>query len=412
MSLDTHAQIERLGAGPLTEQSLSKHVWPLFSSVLVRSAGIYLANHSLGRPLDQTREDVGKALGLWYERLDDAWDHDGWPAQLDRFRSLVATLIGAAGPKSIVPKTSAGQGLRAVLNALLMDRPLRIVSTRGEFDSIDFILKTYAHRGMLAVDWVEPNSFEDNVPTYEPGQIIERINSGTDLVVVSAAFFGTGQILGDLPRIAAAAHAANALLLIDAYHAAGVIRLSMEDDGVDFMIGGSYKYTRGGPGACWLAIHSSVFDRELRTLDTGWFAKREPFSYARPDEPEWAEGGDGWMESTPPIIPFCQAASGLEFTVRLGVDRIREYSLRQQAMLRAELREHGVPHFEPSKPGCFGGFTLVPSNNSHELAKNLKAHGVTTDARGPFVRFGPDLLNSDDELLRAARITSEVLRSQ
>lgn len=67
--------IAALGSGPLTEDGLRKHVFPLFSHTIARP-GIYLANHSLGRPLNQTQEDVRECIELWQSHLGDAWD--GW----------------------------------------------------------------------------------------------------------------------------------------------------------------------------------------------------------------------------------------------------------------------------------------------------------------------------------------------
>lgn len=391
----------------MAEAGLREHVWPLFSRVLGSNRKeIYLANHSLGRPLDQTALDVQRGLDLWYERLDGAWDDDAWPAEIDLFRARVAALIGLSDAKAVVPKTSGGQGLRAVLNALRVGA--RVVATRGEFDSIDFILKTYAAKGALTVDWIEPQMDPNGVPIFDVADILDRIQPGVDLVVVSAVFFGTGQVLNGIELIATNAHALGALLLVDAYHAAGVIPLRMEAEGIDFMIGGSYKYTRGGPGACWLALHPSVLSRNLRTLDTGWFAKKNPFGYARPDVPEYVEGGDGWLESTPPVLTVYQAAAGLQFTLDVGVERLREYNLGQQAVLRSAFREGGVRCFLPARPEEFGAFTLVPSGDASGLARALKSRGVNTDARGGFVRFGPDVLNSEEELVRAARITGEV----
>ncbi|HLX79578.1 MAG TPA: hypothetical protein VKS43_03235, partial [Burkholderiales bacterium] len=90
--------------GPLTEQNLRQHVWPRFSRVLREHRGIYLANHSLGRPPDRTAEDVTRALDAWYGRLGDAWDD--WLASRDKFRSLTARLVGSPRPDCIVPKTS------------------------------------------------------------------------------------------------------------------------------------------------------------------------------------------------------------------------------------------------------------------------------------------------------------------
>ena len=102
-------------------------------------------------------------------------------------------------------------------------------------------------------------------------------------------------------HIVGATHAAGGRLLLDVYHSLGVLPVDVTAHDVDFAIGGSYKYLRGGPGACFLYLHPRHLDGWLRTLDIGWFAKRERFLYRRPDPPELAEGGDAFLESTPPV---------------------------------------------------------------------------------------------------------------
>src|SRR5947209_19789044 len=109
----------------MTVEKLREDIWPRFSRVMARDE-IYLANHSLGRPLDRMSSDVANALDLWYSRMDDAWDP--WLAELNLWRSNVANLIGLSRPDGIVPKTAAGQGLRAVLNAFPHERPIPIVT--------------------------------------------------------------------------------------------------------------------------------------------------------------------------------------------------------------------------------------------------------------------------------------------
>ncbi len=396
------AQVAKLGDIPLTEAGLREHIWPLFSRVLDSRSEIYLANHSLGRPLDQTSRDVQRGLDLWYERLDEAWNDDGWPAEIELFRSRIARLIGLEQGKCVVPKTSAGQGLRAVLNSFSPN--VRVVTTTGEFDSIDFILKTYEAQGCATLSWVPPRPNDQGVPIFLAEDILEKIEVGVDLVVVSAVFFGTGQVMTGLSQIVGRAHEVGALVLVDAYHAAGVIPLSMQVGEIDFMIGGSYKYARGGPGACWLAIHPRVLSSDVQTRDTGWFAKRDPFGYQRPDDLARGTHGDAWLESTPPILTVYQAAAGLELTLGIGVERLREYNLHQQAILRDAFQARCVPHFAPADPEGFGAFTLVPSDDAAGLARRLKAKGVSTDARGNFVRFGPDLLNTTAELEKVAEV--------
>lgn len=400
-------QVAKLGSGELDEGGIREHIWPLFSRVLRRDE-IYLANHSLGRPLDRVADDVREGLDLWFERMDGAWDDDGWPAEIERFRGAVAKLIGLTDPKAVIPKTSAGQGLRAVLNSIPKDRA-SVVATRGEFDSVDFILKTYQSKGRADVRWVEPRVDPSSVPLIAAGDVLAAIGRGVDLVIVSAVLFSTGQILPKLAEIAAEARRVGALVLVDAYHAVGVVPVDMMAIGCDFMVGGSYKYTRGGPGACWLAVHPRVLESGLRTLDTGWFAKQDPFSYRRPDEPVAAEGGDAWLESTPPVLTMYQARAGLEFTWAIGVERLRRYGLEQLRVLRSSFADRGVACFHPESPEAFGAFALVPHSDASGLCKRLLRAGVNTDARGGNVRFGPDLLNTRNELIEAADRTARVL---
>src|SRR5512134_737685 len=134
---------------PLSEAWLRKRVWPRFARVRKEHRRIYLANHSLGRPPNRMAADVQHALDVWYHDLGGAWTE--WLAARERYRALVARLIGAKRPDLVVPKTSAGQGLRAVLNALEADKrgKLRVVASDSEFDSIDFILRVYREKGRI-----------------------------------------------------------------------------------------------------------------------------------------------------------------------------------------------------------------------------------------------------------------------
>ena len=143
-------------------------------------------------------------------------------------------------------------------------------------------------------------------------------------------------------RAVARAHAIGATLLLDVYHSLGVVPVDLAAMNVDFAVGGSYKYLRGGPGACFLYVAPRHLDARLATLDIGWFAKEAPFSYARPDPPRFAAGGDGWMESTPPVLTWYQARSGQIFTLAIGVERLRAYSLSQQRYLVDLLQERGI----------------------------------------------------------------------
>lgn len=359
-------------APKLDEAWLREHVWPRFSRVLQRKE-IYLANHSLGRPPDRTAEDVRAALDAWYRDMDGAWRF--WMEGREAFRSLVARLVHAPSADCIVPKTSAGQGLRAVLNAL--PGTPRVLASDAEFDSLDFILRVYRDKGRIQLKALPFDAFRFEA---------------CELVVVSTVAFRTGKVLDNLKRLVEKAHASRALVLLDVYHHAGVLPLDLAALDADFAVGGSYKYLRGGPGACWLYVHPR--HHGLRTLDTGWFAKEDLFAYARPEPPRFAAGGDAWLESTPPVLAPFQALAGLELTLELGVERIREYHESQKALLKSRLpvEDHG------------GAFVVMRHAGAGALATRLEEQGVKTDARGDYLRLCPDYLNSRAELERVCSL--------
>ncbi|MFO1313758.1 MAG: aminotransferase class V-fold PLP-dependent enzyme [Burkholderiales bacterium] len=379
------AAVAAMGDGPLNEAGVARHVAPLFSRVLAQGRErVYLANHSLGRPLDATEDDVREGVAAWYARMGGAWD--AWSEEMRAFRTRLAQLLGAPRHDCVVPKTSAGQGLRAILNTY--DTVPHVVATRGEFDSLDVILREYARRGRIALTLVEPEA------------LAAAVEGRVDLVVVSQVVFNTGRVVSRLADAIARTHRAGGRVLLDVYHSLGVMPVDVQALGVDFAVGGSYKYLRGGPGACFLYLAPRHLDGHLRTLDIGWFAKREPFAYRRPDPPVLAEGGDAFLESTPPVLTSYQARAGQVFTIAVGVERLRAYSLDLQRRLVDALASHGVQ--SEGATADRGAFLVVEDEHAEAWADALEARGVATDARGRYLRLCPDVLTTEAEIAAAA----------
>ncbi|GJL66641.1 MAG: class V aminotransferase [Nitrospirales bacterium] len=387
-----------LGSGPLEEQALLSHIHPLFSKVLGRQE-TYLANHSLGRPLDQTDRDIQQAVHHWYADMGDAWDN--WLAEIQHFRHHIAQLIHAPTADGIIPKTSAGQGIRAVLNCF--DTKINVLTTTDEFSSIDHILKVYAQRDRIALQYVKP----DNQGIYHEEDMAASVKQADSLVVISMVLFTTGQYFTNLAQVIREIQARGAMVLIDLYHAAGALPVNIEMLGADFAIGGCYKYLRGGPGACWLYIHPRHLTGSFTTLDTGWFAQPSPFEFRRPEKAELAHGGNAFLESTPPVLPYYQAKAGLEFTLGLEVERVRAYSLKQQERLTDLLHERGIHVL--GKPETRGAFLTIRHQSADRIASRLKEGKIIIDAREDLLRICPDILTTDAELIKCVRQLAQAL---
>lgn len=391
--------VAAVGTGVLTEAELRLHVFPLFSNTL-SAPGIYLANHSLGRPLDQTEDDLREGFRLWRTRLGDAWDQ--WMEEEQEHRSRLAQLIGASRSDCIVPKTSAGQGLRAALNAL--PGVPRVVSTTAEFDSIDVILKQYAAVGKISAQFVSCEASDGSI---DLSSLMEKIAEGADLVVISQVMFMTGRVVPNLDLLAEDCHQVGARLLVDAYHSVGVFPVDVTSMNADFMIGGSYKYLRGGPGAAFLYVSPNALSSGLKPIDIGWFAKDHPFLYERPDPPRFAHGGSAFLESTPPVLTYYQARAGQQLALELGVDRIRAYNLDRLRRLKRYLSDCGV-EAEGADDG-HGGFLTIENPSAVSLSEALERRGITTDARGQWLRLSPDYLTPDSALREVAVTVATVL---
>ncbi|HEX6496507.1 MAG TPA: aminotransferase class V-fold PLP-dependent enzyme [Acidobacteriaceae bacterium] len=394
--------VAALGPGPLTEDALRRHIYPLFSRTLA-APGIYLANHSLGRPLNQTEDDLREGFHQWQSKLHEAWTT--WQEEEQQHRARIAQLIGAPRPDCIVPKVSAGQGLRTVVNAL--PATPSVLSTFDEFDSVDVILKQYAAAGRIRLKTVSCHSPDGSI---DLSALFKTISTHVDLVVVSQTLFTTGQILLDLDRIVDACHSSGARLLVDAYHAIGAIPVNVASMQADFVIGGSYKYLRGGPGAAFLYISPVALNSNLQPIDIGWFAKEKPFLYDRPDPPRFAPGGDAFLESTPPVLTYYQARAGQQLTLALGIDRIRAYSLDRLGRLKRYLAEGDIA--ANGADDEHGAFLTIEHPRAASLADELEHRGITTDARGRYLRLSPDYLTTDTQMREAAHVVASCMAAE
>lgn len=389
---------DSLGNGPLTEPVIKEHVFPLFSQV--RGADeVYLLNHSLGRPLDATAQDIEEYLSLWRARLNRAWEP--WLEERDAYRTRLARLLDTPRIDCVVPKSSAGEGLRTVLNGL--PQGSRVLVTTGEFDSSAVVLRHYEQLGRIALDWVQPNADD----LFEPDQIISRLSDQILLVVVSHVMFRTGQIIHDLGCLAARCRAHGARLLVDAYHSLGALPVRISEIDCDFIIGGCYKYLRGGPGAAFLYVSPKLIDSGFMPPDIGWFALDPARQYRHGEQMHFASGGDALLEGTPPVAAYYQARAGLEFTLAVGIDRLREYSLCQLRKLKSMLAESGI-----SSSGAdpnHGAFLTIKDTNAARVVPQLRGSGIRVDCRGEYIRMTPDLLITEEQLRGIAAAIAKVI---
>ncbi len=388
-----------LGAGPLTEAAVRQWLRPLFSQTLAGGAN-YLANHTLGRPLDRMSLDLAEGAAHWTRGLRDAWAP--WLAEEQAYRSALAGLLGLPRADCVVPKTSAGQALRAVLNTL--PEGATVLTTREEFASVSVVLAQYQALGRLRVVFAAPAADS----RWSPNRVIDglRREPYVSLVVLSHVFYADGQVFDGFAALSDACRSVGAELLVDCYHSLGVLPIAMTELGCDYLIGGCYKYLRGGPGAAFLALAPHRADGVPH--DSGWFAQETGSSPWREYGPALRKGGDGWLDGTPPVLTYYQARSGLTFTRAVGVERLRAYSLEQLQLLQELLAERGIASV--GGDAAHGAFLTVTTSRAGEIVQTLAEQGIVVDERDGRVRVCPDCLTTREELEHVADAAAACLR--
>jgi kynureninase len=198
-------------------------------------------------------------------------------------------------------------------------------------------------------------------------------------------------------------------VVLDAYQSAGSVPLDVTSLGVDFAVGGSVKWLCGGPGAGWLYVRPELAER-LEPTFTGWQAHARPFAFE--PEQDYAEGAARFLTGTPNVPALYAATAGYELIEEVGVDRIRERSMRQTALLAELLEADGFEVLSPRDPDRRGGTVVVRTPEAEAVHRELGAREIICDFRPDAgIRLGPHFFNTDDELRFAAAQIAEIVES-
>ena len=106
------------------------------------------------------------------------------------------------------------------------------------------------------------------------------------------------------------------------------------------------------------------------------------------------------------------ATAGYSLVEEVGVERIRENSLRQTELLIRLADEAGFEVRTPRDPARRGGAVIVNVPDFEAVHGELGARGILCDFRpGAGIRLGPHFFNSDDDLEHAISAIGEILES-
>jgi kynureninase len=336
---------------------------------------LYMDGNSLGRLPTEVRDRLNRLIDEWGERMVS-----GWPDWIDaptRTGDVLAEVIGAR-QGTVLVTDSVTVNLYKLVNAVLDGDPaLRKLATDRE----NFPTDRYVLEGIAQARGLELVLFEAADAVLGPQH--DEIPRDA-LVVLSHVGYRSGA-LADMAAIDP-----RATVIWDLSHSAGAVPVALEQNGIRYAVGCTYKYLNAGPGAAGF-----LYVREpdaLRSPIQGWFGQDDQFAMERSYQP--AAGITRFMAGTPSILVLAAVEEAVNVTAEAGIEALRRKSIAQTELLIALHDEWLAPlGFEvgsPRDPARRGSHVALNHPEAWPICRALiERADVIPDFRGPnTVRLG------------------------
>ncbi len=352
---------------------------------------VYL-NHAAVSPLPGTTIEAIQSQ-LIDVAANGSLNFRSWVDVKHEARKLIASMIGAR-PEQIAFMRNTSDGLSSVANGLKWNEGDNIVTFRGEFPS-----NVYPWLRIRDTRNVEVRMCEERDGRVDTDSLISLINKRTRIVTLSHVQYASG-FRSDLERIGRAARSCDALFVVDAIQAMGVLPIDVDAELVDVLAGAGHKWLLAPEGVGILYLSDRARERVEPTL-VGWVSVPNPEEYNNFNQ-GWNRGALAWETGTGPAALFYGLKASLRLLLDTGVpviaahlERITDYlcdRLESQGNYRiVSSRQEG----EKSQIVCIQHkFGLSPLT----LYKQLKDRRIVTAPRGERLRISPHFYNTAEEI--------------
>jgi|LakMenEpi03Aug12_release.lakeMendotaPanAssembly.Ray.scaffolds.fasta_scaffold22383_6 kynureninase len=389
---------------------------PFRSRFVVDDSKAYLDGNSLGRLPKRTKDLLQQVIAQqWGEDLISGWNAH-WLSMPRRIGNKIGQLIGAHAGETIV-SDSTSVNLFKLASALLQqsgDR-VKIITDRANFPSDLYVLAGCGESGSRALEFelmdLETCGFEAMSRC-----VCEAIDDATALVSLSHVHYKSG-FAYDIESITRAAHQRGARVLWDLSHSVGVLPMQLSAWNVDAVVGCTYKYLNGGPGAPAFLYLRSDLHALLNNPIRGWFGAKNPFSFSMDYTP--SPEIERFLVGTPPILSLAAIEPGVDLVLEAGIEHLRERSIQLSsefiALVSDRLLALGFSIQSPLDAAMRGSHVSLGHPHAWQITQDLiQRFSVIPDFRAPgTIRFGfAPIYTTRDELHRAIQAMEASIQSQ
>ncbi|HVI71683.1 MAG TPA: aminotransferase class V-fold PLP-dependent enzyme [Pyrinomonadaceae bacterium] len=362
----------------------------------ITERSIYL-NHAAISPLPTP------ALRAIEAQLRDVHEHGSanyhsWLAVKEKARELLANLLGAR-PEQVAFMRNTSDALSTVANGLNWRAGDNIVTFSREFPS-----NIYPWLRLRDVYGVDVRMCEERNGRIDSAELENIIDRNTRVVAVSHVQYASGFRI-DLERLGRVVRQHDALFVVDAIQALGVMPVNVEADLIDVAAGASHKWLLGPEGVGYLYLSDRARDRIQPTL-VGWVSVPDPDDYLNFDQ-GWNRGTLAWETGTGASALIHGLKASLELLETFGGQTIANYLEELTNYLCERLKEKNYEIVSSRAPGEKSQIVCIRHLNglsAMQLYHHLGARKIVTAPRGDRLRISPHLYNTShevDELVKA-----------
>ncbi|MGB7338406.1 MAG: aminotransferase class V-fold PLP-dependent enzyme [Phototrophicaceae bacterium] len=362
----------------------------------------YLINNSLGAMPRGVYDSLKHYADMWAEHGVSAWGVE-WFDLNRQVGNKIAPLMGAPDDSVIVQQNAS------IANSILFgaldysdEKRNKVVITDMDFPSDVYVLRK----------WLPDHMHIHMVKTHDgisidTQEFLDAIDETTRLVSISHVLFRSAYIM-PAKAIVEKAHSVGAQVVFNGYHSVGIIPVDVQDLNVDFYIGGVLKWMCGGTGGVFMYVRPDLIPTLNPTL-TGWMSHKTPFTFDV-ENLDWRDDIYRLMNGTPGIASLQAIQPGTEILNQVGIDNIREKSIRQTSLLIELADEAGYEVVSPRQTERRAGTVTVNPEHAYEVSREMLARNIKIDYRANAgIRIAPHFYNTDDEVREAIAVIGEIL---
>ena len=215
---------------------------------------IYFTGNSLGLQPKRTKTYVDEVMNDWANLAVEGHfysDKPWWDYQ-ERFAVPLSDIVGAK-PKEVGVMNTLTVNLHLLMVSFYNPTPqkYKIICEEKAFPSDQYMfqsqVKFHGYDPKDAIVEIKRREGEANIRLEDVLTKIDEVGNELALVLIGGVNYYTGQVF-DMKTITEAGHKYGAYVGWDLAHAAGNIKLQLNDWKVDFAAWCSYKYMNSGPG--------------------------------------------------------------------------------------------------------------------------------------------------------------------